>query len=67
MKITKIYCDLCGKEITGDQGNKDYFLPLSKKEDSKSTWPTKYNLCIDCAEMIKETCITIKAEADLGG
>ena len=67
MKITKIYCDLCGSEITDDQGNKDYFLPFSKKAESKSIWPTKYNLCTNCANLIKETCECIKAEADLRG
>jgi len=69
MKITKIYCDLCKTEIDGStpQSSYEYWLPtLNSKDDGKTkNWPTRYSLCPECTELIKETMVTIKAEADL--
>lgn len=68
MQITTTICDLCKDEIkrNTEQSHFEYWLPMSKKpgEEDKLV-PHRYNLCENCANLIKETCECIKAEADL--
>ena len=67
MTVTKIFCDLCFKEIDKkkEQSSFDYYLPFTEEKDSPAVTikPKRHNLCEKCAELIKETCISIKAEA----
>lgn len=70
MTITTVICDLCHAEIDRrkEQSTFDYYLPFSVGKDGEETIkPRRYNLCEDCANLIKETCSSIKAEADLRG
>lgn len=68
MKITKTYCDLCGVEIASnsEQSSYEYWLPsLNEKDNGKTkNWPARKTLCANCAEMIKETCISLKADSE---
>ncbi len=67
MTITKVVCDLCFKEINKrkEQSTYDYYLPFTEEKDSPAVTikPKRHNLCEHCAELIKETCVCIKAEA----
>jgi len=71
MQITKIICDLCRQEIDNrlEQSHFEYYLPFNtdRKTGEVNIQPRRHNLCENCANLIKETCECIKAEADLRG
>lgn len=57
MRISKIVCDGCGKEITGNPINV-YAETLDRETgdfcDEKSTWNADKDFCEDCLERIKD-------------
>ena len=54
MKMTKIYCDKCGKETT----NRIVVdLPCEKHQTTRQimgVWIKSYDLCIDCFNKLKK-------------
>ena len=71
MVITKYLCDLCRTELDPreEQAHFEYQIPrllYTKHDEEGDLMPRRTNLCSECANRIKELCVSIQEQSREG-